>query len=63
MKILRYVKRVPLTDWFPGTYQIVPENEVREDASFFDEILEVVKKEGCSYILVEQTETVIERRD
>lgn len=60
MKILKWWKTVPIPN-FPGcTFEIVPMRTVREDQSFFDEVVELVRQSGFDYTLTEQTEEVIE---
>ena len=62
MKILKWWKDVPL-GLGAITFKVVPPQEVNESHAGFNLIVEAVKKSDCDYILYEQTDILIERRN
>jgi hypothetical protein len=61
MRILKYWKDVQLEPW--ATFHLVPEQTVQEPHTLFDRILETVKAGDYSYVLYNQTDFLIEKRE
>jgi hypothetical protein len=61
VKIFRYSMELPLDMPFHASFTLIEPREITDRTAMFKEIVEAIKKAGCSWEMIETSERLVER--